>query len=101
MNDDFGNDFITLVDDDGVEVELEHLDTLEDGGNLYMCFLPADMDEDDEDYGVVIFKVASEDGEEILLTIDDDDELNRIYDIFTERFVTAIDDYDNEVEDEP
>jgi len=85
MDDDYGNDYITITDDDGNEFELEHLATAEIGGNLYMAFLPADMDEDDEDFGVVILRVDVERDEEILVTIDDENELNMAYEYFIER----------------
>lgn len=85
MNEDYGSDFITLEDEDGSEFELEHIDTLEHNGETYMLFLPADMDEDDPDFGFVILKVTEENGEELLGSIDDDDELNAIYDIFMTR----------------
>jgi len=85
MGGEFGNDFITVTDDDGNELELEHLDTAEIDGELYMAFLPADMDEDDEEYGVVILKVIVEDNEEILTTVDDEDVLNAVYEHFIER----------------
>lgn len=84
MNEDFGNDFITLTDDEGNSFELEHLDTLEVEGETYMAFLPADMNEDDEDYGIIILKVVEENGEELLGSVDDEDELNRVYDKFME-----------------
>ena len=85
MDGDFGNDFITITDDDGNEFELEHLDTGEIGGSLYMAFLPADIDEDDDDFGIVILKVAVEGDEEVFISVDDEDELNRAYDFFMER----------------
>ena len=85
MNEYYGSDFITLEDEDGSEFELEHIDTLEHNGETYMLFLPADMDEDDPDFGFVILKVTEENGEELLGSIDDDDELNAIYDIFMTR----------------
>ena len=85
MSDDYGNDFITIIDDDGNEFELEHLDTAEIDGELYMAFIPADMDEDDEDFGLVILKVTSQDNEEVFTTIDDDNELNTAYAMFIER----------------
>jgi len=85
MSDDYGNDFVTIIDDDGNEFELEHLDTAEIDGELYMAFIPADMDEDDEDFGLVILKVTSQDNEEVFTTIDDDNELNTAYAMFIER----------------
>ena len=51
MNEDYGNDFISISDDEGNAYELEHLDTIEHNGVFYLAFLPADMDENDENYG--------------------------------------------------
>ena len=43
MSEEYGNDFITLTDEDGNEIELEHLDTVEYNNQTYMAFLPAEM----------------------------------------------------------
>jgi uncharacterized protein YrzB (UPF0473 family) len=80
----FGNDIVTIMDDEGNEFVLEHLHTLEFRGETYMAFLPTDMDEDDEDYGLIILKVIIEDGEEILGSVDDQDELEAAYEEFAE-----------------
>ena len=85
MSGDYGNDFITIIDDDGNEFELEHLDTAEIDGKLYLAFIPADMNEEDEDFGLVILKVITEDGEEVFTTVDDEDELDTVYALFVER----------------
>ena len=97
MSEEFGPDFITVTDEDGNEFELEHLDTLEYNGQTYMAFTPAlplddgtkgpaDVDLDDEDYGIVIMKVVEENGEELLSTLDTDEELELIYQQFMDRF---------------
>ena len=88
MSGDYGNDFVTITDDDGNEFELEHLDTLEINGGLYMAFLPADMDEDDDDFGMVILKVVVENDEEVFTTVDDENELMAVYETFIERIVS-------------
>jgi uncharacterized protein YrzB (UPF0473 family) len=82
MNEEYGGDYITLEDDEGNEFELEHLSTFEFENTEYMVFLPADMDEDDEDYGFVILKVVEENGEELLGSVDDKDELDRVYEFY-------------------
>ena len=79
MSEEYGSDFLTLVDDEGNEFELEHLSTIEFEDQTYMAFLPADSDEDDPDYGIIILKVMEEDGEEILGSVDDEAELDRVY----------------------
>ena len=48
----------------------------------YMAFFPADMSEDDPDYGYVILRVIEENGEEIFATVDDDSELEEAYKTF-------------------
>ena len=85
MSNEYGNDFVTISDDDGNDFVLEHLDTIELNETFYMAFLPTDMDEDDEDYGLVILKVIEENGEEVLISVDDDALLENIYERFIER----------------
>ena len=89
MSEEYGNDFITLTDEEGNEVELEHLDTLEYEGETYMAFVQANdtpeevLDEDSAE--LIILKVEPEDGEDMLVTIDDDDLLDTIFNLFVER----------------
>ena len=47
---------------------------------------PQDVDADDEEYGLVIMKAIQEDGEELLSTLDSDEELDEVYELFMERF---------------
>jgi len=94
MSEEFGSDIVTIVDDDGNEFVLEFLHTLEYKGEFYIAFLPTDMDEDDEDYGLIILKVIKENGEEILGSVDDNDELEAVY----EEFAKVL--FDGEDEDE-
>ena len=84
MESEFGASYITIEDDEGNEFELEHLSTLEFEGDEYMVFLPADMDEDDPDYGFVILKVEEVDGEEQFVSVDDEEKLQRVYDRYME-----------------
>lgn len=85
MESEFGASYITIEDDDGNEFELEHLGTLEFEGDEYMVFLPADMAEDDPDYGFIILQVVEEDGEEQFISVDDEDRLQRVYDYYMEQ----------------
>ena len=86
MSGDFGPTFITATDDDGREIVLEFVDALEHDGQMYQAFFPAETEgeEDDPDTGLVILKVLHEDGEDILSTLDSDEELERVYDLFME-----------------
>jgi uncharacterized protein YrzB (UPF0473 family) len=85
MNEELGSDFIVITDEDGNDYELEHIDTIEIDDTFYMAFLPADMDEEDDDFGMIILKTITENGEDTLATVDDDALLEDIYSRFMER----------------
>ena len=85
MSEEYGSDFITLTDEDGKEFELEHLDTLEYDGRVYMAFIPADTPDDEDEVDMIILRAEEEEGEEVLSTIDDEAELERIYNLFIEQ----------------
>ena len=83
MSEEYGSDFITIVDDDGAEFELEVLDTMDYKGQTYTAFLPANMDGNDPDYGIVILRsVFDENGDELFESIDDEAELQDVYEHF-------------------
>ena len=83
MSEEFGSDYITIIDDDGQEFELEVLDSMDYNGETYMAFLPADMDENDPDYGMIILRVVQdENGEDVYESIDDDEQLQDVYEHF-------------------
>ena len=87
MSEDFGPTFITVTDEDGKEIVLEFVDSLEYNGPTYQAFFPAETegeDEDDPDNGLVILKTIHEDGEDLLSTLDSDEELDAVYDLFME-----------------
>lgn len=91
MSEEFGPNFITLTDEDGNEIELEYVDAMEVDGQTYMAFFPTVDDEADEaaaeEFGLVILKSITENGEELLSTLDSDEELNRVYDLFMEQLM--------------
>lgn len=101
MSEEYGNDFVVLTDEDGREIELEHLDTVEYNGQTYMAFLPTEMSLDDA-YELIIMKVELEDdGEEMLVTLDDEDEEAEMFQIFSERLEETFEDEDEAPEEEP
>lgn len=83
MSEEFGNDFVTIIDDEGQEFVLEKLDTMDYNGESYVAFLPADMDENDPDYGMIILRsILDDNGDELFESIDDDDQLQDVYEHF-------------------
>ena len=83
MPNEYGDDFITITDEDGKEYELEVLSTVEYNGFSYMGVCPAGSD-DEEELEVSILKVVEEDGEAILEAVTDDDELEAVYNLLLE-----------------
>ena len=91
----FENDYFTLTDEDGNEIEFELIGRCERNGKQYFAMIPVEEEENED--GVceyVILKLDTVDGEEMLVTVDDDDELDDIADYFDDLFTQEID-YDN------
>ena len=84
MSDQYGSDFMTIVDEDGTEYELEVLSTLEYNGQTYLAVTQAGLDEDEE-VEVSILKSVDEDGESILCAIEDEEELEAVYELIMEQ----------------
>ncbi|EPR11985.1 DUF1292 domain-containing protein [Ruminiclostridium papyrosolvens] len=86
MNDEERDDIVVLLGEDGEEVEFEHLDTIEMDGNEYVILLPLEEQENEEVDEVVILKIEhNEDGEDSFITVDDEEELNRVFEEFKTR----------------
>ena len=86
MENNYGSDFMTIVDEDGTEFELEVLTTLEYNGATYLAVIPAVDADEEADLEVSILKsVEEEDGESILCAIEDEQELQNVYDLIMEQ----------------
>ena len=79
--DQYGSDFLTIVDDEGNEFELEVLSTLEYNGSTYLAVIPAAESAETLELEVSILKSTEEDGEAILSVIEDEAELEAVHDI--------------------
>lgn len=79
--DQYGSDFLTITDEDGVEYELEVLSTIEYNGETYLAVIPAGESQEALELEVTILKSIEEDGEPILCAIEDETELQTIYDL--------------------
>ena len=95
MSDNYGSDFITIVDEDGTEFELEVLSTLEWDGATYLAVTPA-TGEETEDLEISILKSVEEEGEEdpILCAIEDEEELETVYGLIMDQLFEDEEDED-------
>ena len=97
MENEFGNNIYTLTDENGQEIALEHLDTYELGDETYMAFLPANADDLDA-YEHLNLKIEHDDeaDEDILVSIEDEEEEQKIFAIFEERLENMFEDEEDE-----
>lgn len=93
-NIEFNPDLYTLVDEEGTEQTFELLDILEMDGQRYFALIPyfeTPEESLDDDGDLVVLKSEMVDGEEMMASIDDDDEYERIGNIFLERLSDIFD----------
>ncbi len=81
------DNIIVLNDENGEEVQFEFLDLIELDEEEYVVLLPVEEDEDAEGE-VVILKVEDTENEEeeSYVSVDDEETLNKVFEIFKEKF---------------
>ena len=86
---------IILNDENGKEVSFEFLDLIEYEGEEYIVLLPTEEENADE---VVILKIEDTDSEEeeSYVSVDDEETLNEVFEIFKEKFKDEFDFIDEE-----
>lgn len=93
MQDQYGSDYMTIVDEDGTEYELEVLSSIEYNGETYLAVALANDRDDAEDLEINILKSVEEDGEPILCAIEDEQELETVYSLIMDQL------YEEDTED--
>jgi len=85
---DFGNDVVSVVDENGKEHVFEELDRVEVNGKTYVALAPlvgeADAD-DDEDDELILLRAEEEDGEIFLSILEDEAEFDAVGKVVAER----------------
>ena len=83
----FESEIYTLTDDDGVESDFELIGTVELDGVTDYALVPYAEDEEAEiEEYIVLRGEKDENGEEVLVSIEDDEEFDRVADIFDDEF---------------
>lgn len=82
------DNIIVLNDEDGKEVQFEFLDLIEYEDEEYVVLLPVEDENEEEAGEVVILKVEDTDSEEeeSYISVDDQDTLNAVFEMFKEKF---------------
>lgn len=100
MDNEFTPDLITLIDEEGNEHSFEILDKIIEDDKEYLALYPVfDSAEDsvnDSGEYYIMEVILSDDGEEELAELDDEDLLDRLAQQFEERFASMFDDQDEE-----
>jgi uncharacterized protein YrzB (UPF0473 family) len=89
-------EFFTLVDEDGSEIEFEKIGEITLNEKVYFAMIPAEAPENAQNDGgfceyVVLRLEKDEDGEDTLVSVDDDDEFDNVADVFDDMFSEEID----------
>lgn len=102
MAEEYGNDLVSVVDDEGNEHQFEILDAIETDEGRYVALLPVYTDAEaavEGDGELVILEVVNDNGDDLLVPIEDDEMFDNIATIFEERLA---DYYEiNELEEGP
>ena len=82
------SNILVLNDENGEEVEFEFLDLIEYEGEEYVVLLPVEEEETEEPGEVVILKLEDTDSEdeESYVSVDDEEVLNKVFEIFKQKF---------------
>lgn len=81
----FEPELLTVTDENGENHVLEILCNMDFNDKTYYLFVPANIDEmdpSDPDYGYIILQAEYEGDEEVFFSIEDDEELNSVYEMF-------------------
>ena len=89
-------EFFTLVDEDGSEIEFEKIGEITLNEKVYFAMIPAEAAESAQNEGgfceyVVLRLEKDADGEDTLVSVDDDDEFDNVADVFDDMFSEEID----------
>ncbi len=88
MAEEFGNDIVSVIDDEGNEHQFEVLDAIETDEGRYVALLPVYTEAEaaiEGDGELVILEVVNDEGDDLLVPIEDDEIFENIAGIFEDR----------------
>ena len=88
-NEELDDNIVVLNDEEGNEVQFEFLDLVELDDEEYVVLLPVAEEGEEEEGEVVILKLEDTDedsDEESYVSVEDEDTLNKVFEIFKEKF---------------
>lgn len=92
MSNEFENNVLTFQDEDGNDVELEIIDAFEISETQYVALVPVEEPAEEQEEEVFIMRIEEdENGEDILIQVTDDEELETAFETFKERMSDEFD----------
>lgn len=89
MNNEFEN-VLMFQDEEGNDVELEIIDAFEISQTQYVALVPVEEPAEEQEEEVFLMRIESdENGEDILVQVTDDEELETVFETFKERMADA------------
>ena len=88
MSEEYGNSLVTVLDDEGKEHQFELLDAIETDEGRYVALLPIYTEAEallEDDGELVILEVVNDNGDDVLVPIEDDEVFESIAEAFRER----------------
>ena len=85
------NNIIKLNDEEGNEVEFEFLDLIEYEGEEYVVLLPTEEEDDAGEVLILRLEDTDSENEESYVSVEDEDILNKVFEIFKEKFKDEFD----------
>lgn len=88
MSENYGNSLVSVLDDEGNEHQFELLDAIETDEGRYVALLPIYTEAEaalEDDGELVILEVVNDNGDDLLVPIEDDEVFEAIADAFQER----------------
>lgn len=88
------DNIVTLNDENGNEVQFEFLDLVELDNEQYVVLLPMASEEDEDEGEVVILKIEDTDAEsdeESYVSVEDEETLMKVFNIFKDKFKDEFD----------
>ncbi len=89
----FEDEIYTMTDEDGNEVSFRFAGSCEYNGATYYAVIPVENENgnpDEVEYTILKSEIDG-DGEELFVTVDDDEEFDRVADIFEDELFSEID----------
>jgi len=88
MSENYGNNLVSVLDEEGNEHQFELLDAIETDEGRYVALLPIYTEAEaalEDDGELVILEVVNDNGDDLLVPIEDDEVFENIADAFQER----------------